>query len=289
LTGAGSFDRADCTRCSRRCICAVRLLIWVSEVELGKPRVAGAFVLVFRMTDGVAVRFRVELIGGCAGPLELRRFVDTYRAEGFGVVLESPEGSCNLVFGGFIGVFTSGLAVAEASDIGGEGGVGVSRSVSVVDTDFVSGGVVIIGEDAVELGEPGPSKAGEFGAVISVDNEGIWRFRSLSCIISASIFKSESSSRNRWVSIRRFSLSCSPTLISSSIITARSIATLYLDSRSSSDEEVFRAWRSKSSFATSISRSLSWRVRFKSRSVVISFCRTFCAEAASVLDCLYFV
>jgi hypothetical protein len=204
-------------------------------------------------------------------------------------VLESPEGSFSLLFGGFTGVFATGLVDVEASDIGGEGGVGVSETVSFVDTDFVSGGVVIIGDEAAEFGDPEPSNDGEFGAVMSVDREGSWRFRSLSCIISASIFKSESSSRSLWVSIRKFSRSCSPTLISSSIMTARSIATLYFDSKSSSEEDVFRACLSKSSFATSISRSLSCSVLFESRSIVISFCSTFCAELASVLDCLYFV
>jgi len=186
-----------------------------------------------------------------------------------------------LLLGGLTGVFATGLAFAEASDIGGEGGVGVSEVVSVVEMDFVSGGVVIIGEEAVD--------DGEFGAVISVDSEGSCLFRSLSCMIPASIFKSESSSRSLWVSMRRFSLSCSPILISSSIITARSIATLYFDSRSSSDDDVFLACLSKSSFATSISRSLNSSVLFESRNVVISFCSTFCAELASVLDCLYFV
>jgi hypothetical protein len=136
-----------------------------------------------------------------------------------------------LLFGGFIGVFTVGIAEPEASEIGGEGGVGVSETVSVVETDLVSGGVVIIGEEAVEVGES--SKDGEFGAEMSVSREVSCRFRSLSCKISASILRSDSSSRNRCVSIRRFSLSCSPIFISSSIITALSIATLYFDSRSS--------------------------------------------------------
>ena len=246
LIGAGSFDLADWTRCSSRCICAVRLRIWVSEVEFGNPRVAGALVLVCRITEGVAFLVRVEL-GGAVGPLEVRKFPDGNRVVGLGVVLESPEGNFNLLFGGFIGVLAIGLVVAEASDIGGDGGVGVSETVSVVETDLVSGGVVIMGEEAVDAGEPS-SKAGELGAVRSVAIEGSWRFRSLSCIISASIFRSESSSRSRCVSIRSPSLSCSPILISSSIMTARSIATLNFDSRSSNDEEVFRACLSKSSF-----------------------------------------
>lgn len=161
-------------------------------------------------------------------------------------MLEPPDGNLSLLFGGFIGVFTSGLAFADASDIGGDGGVRVAGPESIVETDFVSGGVVINGEDVVDDGEP--SNSGELGAVISVAIDESCRFRSLSCIISASIFKSESSSRNRCVSIRRFSRSCSPILISSSIITPRSIAILNLDSRSSSDETVLRADFSKSSF-----------------------------------------
>jgi hypothetical protein len=217
----------------------------VRDVELGRPLVAGAFALAFRMSDGVAFLAREELVG-TAGPLELRRFDEGYRAVGLGVVLESPEGSLILLFGGFIGVLTTGLAEPEASEIGGDGGVGVSETVSVVETDFVSGGVVIIGEEAVDVGEP--AKEGELGAVMSVVMEVSCRFRSLSCMISASILRSDSSSRSRWVSIRRFSRSCSPTLISSSIITALSIDTLYFDSRSSSDEDVFRACLSKSSF-----------------------------------------
>lgn len=260
--------------------------MWVSEVELGRPRVAGAFALALRISDGVAFLAREELVGA-VGPLELRRLDEGILAIGLGVVLESPEGSFILLFGGFIGVLTTGLAEPEASEMGGDGGVGVSETVSFVDTDLVSGGVVIIGEEAVELGEP--AIEGELGAVMSVVSEVRWRFRSLSCMISASILRSDSSSRRRWVSIRRFSRSCSPILISSSIITALSIATLYFDSRSSSDEEVFRACLSKSSFWTSISRSRSCKVRLVSRNVVISFCRVFCAAPASVFDCLYLV
>ena len=263
--------------------------MWVRELEFGIPRVGGALPLVFRMTEGVAFRARVVLVGIDAppGPLELRKFPDWYISpEGLGVVLESAVGSLNLVFGGFKGVFAGGLAVEEASDIGGEGGVGVSETVSVVDTDLVSGGVVIIGEEAVEVGEP--AREGELGALISVARASC-RFCSLPCMISASTFKSESSSRSLCVSILRFSRSCSPILISSSIKTARSTATLYFDSRSSSEDVVFRACLSKSSLATSISRNLSCSVRFVSRSVVISFCKRFCAAPASFLDCLYLV
>jgi hypothetical protein len=287
LTGAGSFDLADCTRRSSFCICAVRVRIWVRDVELGMPRVAGAFALAFRMTEGVAFLALEELVGP-VGPLELCTDDDNgYRAVGLGVVLESPEGILILLFGGFIGVFMTGLADPEASEMGGDGGVGVSETVSVVETDLVSGGVVIIGEEAVDVGEP--ANEGEFGAVISVVREVSCRLRSLSCKISASILRSDSSSRSRCVSIRRLSRSCSPSFISSSIMTALSIATLYFDSRSSNEEDVFRACLSKSSFCTSMSRSFSCNVRLASRSVVISFCKVFCAAPASVFACLYLV
>lgn len=250
--------------------------IWVRDVEFGTPRVAGALEAAFRISEGVGRLLEVLL--------ELAPYL------GFGVTLRSPEGSRNLVGGGFMGVFFEGLASLDASDIGGDGGVGVSETVSEVDTDLVSGGVVIIGEDATDVGDP--PEYGEASAAMSVSKDGSWRavaFSSLSCAISASIFRSDSSSRNLCVSIRKASLSCSPILISSSIITARSIATLYFDSKSSMDEEVFLACLSKSSFATSISLSFSCRVLFVSRSVVISFCKVFCAAFASDLDCLYLV
>lgn len=144
----------------------------MSEVEFGTPRVGGAFVfLVFRMTDGVAFLSRnddavpvepLEVLPGCRLDDECLEFA-------LRVVLELPEGSFSLLFGGFMGVFAIGL-VAEASDIGGDGGVGVSEMVSTVETDLVSGGVVIIGEEAVDLGEP--SYCGEFGAVMSVASTG---------------------------------------------------------------------------------------------------------------------
>ena len=136
-----------------------------------------------------------------------------------------------------MGVMATGRVDVDDSETGGEGGVAV---VVCVETDFVSGGVVIIGEDAVDTGEPS-SKPGVFGVEISVVIELSCRLRSLSCMISASTLRSESSSRNLWVSMRSASRSCSPILISSSIMTALSIATLYFDSRSSRDDVVFRA------------------------------------------------
>lgn len=87
------------------------------------------------------------------------------------MVLEFPEGSLSLLFGGFKGVLAIGATVAEDSDIGGDGGVGVSDTVSVVETDFVSGGVVMSGEEAVEVGVA--ASEGELGAVTSVTSVSI--------------------------------------------------------------------------------------------------------------------
>lgn len=187
------------------------------------------------------------------------------------------------------------FAVKEASERGGEGGVAVTAEEV---SDLSGGGVEAVGEESV-VAEVEASETGERGRRTPCDLiartllsrcratvASAWR--SLPCTISASILRSESSSRRRWVSIRSDSRSCSLAFISSSSITPRSIATLYFDSRSSREEVVLRAWRSKSSFATSMSRSLSWSVRFESRRIVISFCNVFCAEAASALDCLYF-
>lgn len=147
-----------------------------------------------------------------------------------------------------------------------------------------------MGELAVECGEF--PNIGDPGIDRSVERVERWRdscFLILACRISASILRSPSSSRNLCASTRNCSRSCSPALISSSRRTPRSMATLYLDSRSSSDEVVLRAWRSKSSFATSISRSLSWRVLFVSRRLVISFSSNPCAWFASLFASLYFL
>lgn len=162
----------------------------VRDVEFGSPLVGADLVVAFRITDGVA------LVGltGTEGPLidlEAEAILD-----GFGVVLRSADGNL-ILLGGFIGVFICLGALADDSEMGGEGGVGVSDTVSVVETDFVSGGVVTKGDEVAELGDP--SKEGEFGAVISVDIVGRFRapcFLSLSCIISASILRSDSSSRS---------------------------------------------------------------------------------------------
>jgi hypothetical protein len=187
LTGAGSLDLADWTRCSSRCICAVKLRICVRDVEFGAPLVETDLLAVFRMIDGVCLA-ALTGIGGRVG-----REIEASR-DGFSVVLVSADGN-RILLGGFIGVLICFRAFVEASETGGEGGVGVSDTVSVVETDFVSGGVVTIGDEAAEL-----SDEGELGAVISVDRLGRFRapcFFSLSCMISASIFRSDNSSRNR--------------------------------------------------------------------------------------------
>jgi hypothetical protein len=85
----------------------------VRDVEFGNPRVAGALVLVWRITAGVAFLVLEEEVGA-AGPFELRRLPVAYLDMGFGVVLESPVGSFVLLAGGFIGVFRTGLADPEA-------------------------------------------------------------------------------------------------------------------------------------------------------------------------------
>jgi hypothetical protein len=141
----------------------------------------------------------------------------------------------------------------------------------------------------VERGEF--SKVGDSGIDMSVEMADRCRFSAfliLSCRMSASILRSDSSSRRRCDSIRSVSRSCSPILISSSIITVLSIAWLYLDSISSNVDVVFRACRSKSSLATSMSRSLSCNVRLESRRVVISFSSAFWAKFASAFAFLDF-
>ena len=166
----------------------------MSDVEFGRPRVAGALFLAFRMTAGVAFLFRDVLGGGgaIAGPLDVRKFPDGILVFGFGVVLESAVGTFILLLG-FMGVLMTGLAVADASEMGGEGGVG---AVVFVETDLLSTGVMTMGDEAVDAGDP-PSKFGVLGAVRSMDNEASWRLRNLSCMISASTLRSESSSRRR--------------------------------------------------------------------------------------------
>lgn len=168
-------------------------------------------------------------------------------ADGIRVLRATPEMAAGVLCGEASPFLGRG---AEASDIGGEGGSWTSETVSAVDMDLVSGGVVTSGELAVDCGDEGStfrSKVGDSGTEMSVEMVERWRdscFLILSCRSSASILRSESSSRRRWASIRIFSRSCSPCLISSSIMTPLSIAWLYLDSMSSRDDVVLRACRS---------------------------------------------
>jgi hypothetical protein len=292
--GPGSLDRAECTRASSRCICAVRVRIWVSEFEVGSlfeaergptARWAGVRIVVVPPVEIRLPGARVVAVGG------LER--------GLGVVLAltSAEGRRErltvLRWAEGLEAATLGRG-AETSDMGGEGGSGNSERVSPSSvSDLESVGVVMRGELAVEPGEAGwPSKVGDARterSVEMVDKCLDSCFLILSWRSSASILRSPSSSRRRCDSIRSCSRSCSPILISSSIITALSIAWLYLDSMSSKDDVVLRACRSKSSLATSISLSFNCKVRFVSRRVVISFSSAFWDALASVLDSLYFL
>lgn len=131
--------------------------------------------------------------------------------------------------------------LVDDSDIGGDGGVAVAAI-----SDVFIGGVANIGDDTVD----GPGERSNISGVCGVDGvrckgAGFLRrppwdsaFRSLSCTISLSTFSSDNSVRRCWFSMRRFSRSFSPILISSSSNTLLSMAMLYFDSKSSRDEVV---------------------------------------------------
>lgn len=139
-----------------------------------------------------------------------------------------------------------GRKARGASDSGGEGGVESGRRTSGC---MLYGGVdAAVGEDmlvfvveASDMGERGRNVCDSFARWLETARW--WCFsmvasasRSFSCVISDSIFRSESSSRRRCVSMRNPSRSRSPILISSSNMTSRSIATLYFVSISSSED-----------------------------------------------------
>lgn len=140
------------------------------------------------------------------------------------------------------------LRMLLVSDMGGEGGVAATEA-----SDAFMGGVWNKGEETVEVAGDRSKISGVWG-VDGVRCKGVGflrrpppchsAFRSLSWTMSVSILTSESSSRRRWFSMRRDSRSLSPFLISSSSRTPLSMAMLYLDSRSSRDEVVWRACRS---------------------------------------------
>ena len=179
--------------------------------------------------------------------------------------------------------FTEG---ADVSEMGGEGGVGVSET---PEEEVLAGGVskeasVVVG-DSSERGD-GETAGGSMERVLLLLASDLSALRSLSLVMSVSILRSDSSSLSLCASIRRDSRSCSAAFISSSNMTLRSMVWLYLDSMSSSDDSVLRCFLSKSSLATSISRSRNCSVRLVSRSSVISFCSAFWALAASLFACL---
>lgn len=156
---------------------------------------AGALFVAFLMTVGVTLVGFEGIV-----PLDCRigrEVVDETR-DGFGVVLESAEGIRVLEIG-FIGVRIAVVCLVDVSEMGGDVGVGVSDTVSMVETDLVSGGVVTMGEEATEFGER--SKDGKLGSAMSAvamgDTSRLSCFLSLPCVISASILRSESSSRSR--------------------------------------------------------------------------------------------
>lgn len=101
--------------------------------------------------------------------------------------------------------------------------------------------IFVLVVEASEKGDRGRSECDSFARWLETARW--WCFsmvasarRSFSCVISDSIFRSDSSSRRRWVSMRSASRSRSPIWISSSSMTSRSTATLYLVSMSSSDD-----------------------------------------------------
>lgn len=220
----------------------------LSEVEGGA---LDGEVRVVRVVVGVRVAVTERVPGGRMFGIEVLAM---------GVIVWSTEGKRPFFLSVGAGVLSleleGGLGrVDEASDMGGDGG---SFGAVVFGKATSSGGVEMRGELAVDLGES--TKEGDSGMDMSVDIVERCRFSDfliLSCIISASTLRSDNSSRSLCASIRSFSRSCSPILTSSSIMTDRSIATLYFDSKSSSDEVVLRACLSKSSLATSMSRNLS--------------------------------
>jgi hypothetical protein len=167
--GPGSLDRAECTRASSRCICAVRVRMWVSEFEVGSlfeaergptARCAGVRMVVVPPVEMRLPGARVVAVGGFE--------------KGLGVVLTSAEGRRErltvLRWAEGLEAATLGRG-AETSDMGGDGGSGSSESVSPSSvSDLESVGVVMRGELAVEPGEAGwPSKVGEARTERSVE------------------------------------------------------------------------------------------------------------------------
>lgn len=105
LTGPGSFERADCTRASRRCIWAVRVRMWVSELEGGiLCDDAARAALAREVFVGAGVRRVLPVV---ATRLPRGRVVEDVNCLGFGVTLLSAEGRRGLRWVD-IGVFAGG-------------------------------------------------------------------------------------------------------------------------------------------------------------------------------------
>lgn len=153
----GNFERADCTRASRRCIWAVRVRMWVSEFE-GRIRfeeddvdVRAVLVVDALLGDGdgllAAVDGRLPAGDGLFVDCEGRLFVDREGREvvdriapvvttrlarvpdavenclPFGVMLQSAEGSRDLrCRAGVLERESLGLDSVERSDMDGDGG-----------------------------------------------------------------------------------------------------------------------------------------------------------------------
>jgi hypothetical protein len=144
--GAGSLDRAELTRCSSFCIFPMRPRIWWSEPEAAVPGgswgCSWCVVVVRRGIEGVE---RI-LLRGMDGRRECREVRDNC-VIGRAVLVELVMESRDLETG------TAGvpdMTGNDVSDVGGEGGVGVSETIDEAD---LVGGVAMVGDDAVVVGE----------------------------------------------------------------------------------------------------------------------------------------
>lgn len=167
--GAGSLDRAECTRASKRCIWAVRVRICERELDEGSLWVGGRALRFAGVRSGgppVEVRLADGRVPAARGTLAL----------GLGVMPWSVEGKRDLrtdgapIGAGVLVVAGAAFGIgAEASDIGGDGGS--------CTWSFVSGGVVTRGELAVESASPSVflSNVGEPSAERSVEMVDRWR------------------------------------------------------------------------------------------------------------------
>lgn len=120
------------------------------------------------MTDGVAFLIR-SFLPVTAEPREFRKPDDAYLAVALGVTLISLEGSLNLDLGALVGVLIEAFIGPEVSDIGGDGGVsfpGFMKSIG-----FVSGVVVINGEEVLLSGESNSSETVVAVVVVAIKDD----------------------------------------------------------------------------------------------------------------------